>query len=193
MGRSKKMFVDLTCKVSQFVQEEIFNHQNMAQFGHLGTHFDVMNKEFPLTYLRKNAVAFDVTGVFDRDIESSDVNLELISSGMFVAFHTGFIETVDYGSEKYFKDHPVLSCDLIDQLLESEISIIGIDFAGIRRGAEHATKDQFCADNGVFIVENLCNLGSVLNGEPYRTFVANTFSVNFEGMSGLPCRVIAEI
>lgn len=187
------MFIDLTYKVSVQVQEETFKNQLMAKFGHLGTHFDVMNKEFPLSYLRKNAVVFDVTDVFDRDIGIHDIDFKLISQGMFVAFYSGFIETVEYGSETYFKEHPVLSCDLIDRLLDLEISIIGIDFAGIRRGTEHSVKDQHCADHGVFIVENLCNLALLLDGGDSRSFIANTFPVSFEGMTGLPCRVIAEI
>ena len=31
-----------------------------ALTGHLGTHFDVMNREFPLEYIRRQAVVFDV-------------------------------------------------------------------------------------------------------------------------------------
>ena len=37
---------------------------------------------------------------------------------MFVAFHTGYIDRVEYGSKEYFAFHPVLSVELIDALLE---------------------------------------------------------------------------
>ena len=63
----------------------------------------------------------------------------------------------------------------------------------MRRGGEHTPKDQYCADRGVFIIENLCNLGELLGGEKTARFVARTFPVNFDGMTGLPCRVVAEV
>ncbi len=111
---------------------------------------------------------------------------------MFVAFYTGFIEQEPYGSKAYFTEHPQLSDELINMLLEKEISIIGIDCAGVRRGKEHTPKDQYCADRGVFIVENLCNLSEILAERKSNTFVANTYPLNFSGMTGLPCRVVAE-
>lgn len=110
---------------------------------------------------------------------------------MFVAFYTGFIEDHGYGGKTYFKEHPQLSDKLIDALLDKKISIIGIDFAGVRRGKEHTPKDQYCADKGVFIIENLCNLSKVL--ESGSEFIACTYPMNYAEMSGLPCRVIAKI
>lgn len=62
-----------------------------------------------------------------------------------------------------------------------------------KRGVEHTPKDQYCADRGVFIIENLCNLGKLLNQKNAMNFMANTYPINFDGMTGLPCRVVAEI
>ena len=80
-------------------------------------------------------------------------------------FHTGFISKETYGTKDYFTNHPQLSNELIDALLEKNICIIGIDCAGVKRGSEHTPKDQYCADRGVFIIENLCNLEQLLNGK----------------------------
>ena len=44
---------------------------------------------------------------------------------------------------------------------------------------------------GVFIIENLCDLGALL--ENGGTFMANTYPINYAEMTGLSCRVIAEI
>ena len=77
--------------------------------------------------------------------------------------------------------------------MDKKVSIIGVDFAGVRRGAEHTPKDQYCVDRGVFIIENLCNLDKILRGKNQEIFTVNTYPVNFEGMSGLPCRVAGEI
>lgn len=187
------MLIDLSVKVTKAYNKDALDNEKLASFGHLGTHFDVMNKEFPLEFTRRNGIVFDVNNILDRDIDVSDINISLVKPNMFVAFYTGFIEKYEYGSKPYFTLHPQLSNELIDQLLEHKVSIIGIDCSGIRRGVEHTPKDQYCADKGVFIVENLCNLGRVLNGKSAVKFTANTYPINFAGMSGLPCRVTAEI
>jgi len=112
---------------------------------------------------------------------------------MFVAFYTGFIEAEGYGGKNYFRKHPQLSNQLINSLIKKSISIIGIDFAGVRRGSEHSPMDQYCADRGIFIIENLCNLKALLNGEKFGKFIANTYPLNYTGMTGLPCRVLAKV
>lgn len=107
-----------------------------------------------------------------------DLSLKLI-----MASNRGYL----YNEEMDFSNK------LIDQLPDRKVSIIGIDCAGVRRGLEHTPKDQYCADRGVFIVENLFNLGRLLNGKDILKFTANTYPINFSDMTGLPCRVIAEI
>jgi kynurenine formamidase len=187
------MFIDLTVQITPELIASARENEQKAREGHLGTHFDVMNKEFPLAYVERKAVVFDVSAVRERDIFATDINLALVEADMFVAFYSGFIEEHPYGSRTYFFDHPQLADELIDQLLERQVSIIGIDFAGVRRGAEHTPKDQYCADRGVFIVENLCNLQSVLGGKRAAEFTANTYPVKQTGITGLPCRVVAKV
>lgn len=188
-----KMLIDLSLKVSKFARKEATENEKMVSIGHLGTHFDVMNKEFPLSYTKRRGVVFDVSNVTNEDIDISDDDLLKVQQDMFVAFYSGFIDQVEYGTKQYFKEHPQLSNALIDKLLDKDVSIIGVDFAGVRRGKEHTPKDQYCADKGVFIVENLCNLANVLKDKKYNNFIANTYPINFEGMTGLPCRVVAEV
>jgi kynurenine formamidase len=187
------MFIDLSIEVSASSLDEALNSERMVSFGHLGTHFDVMNKQFPLENLRRPGLVFDVSGRSNRDVDLEDIDISIIEGGMFVAFYTGFVERVPYGTNEYFTTHPQLANRLIDNLLERRISIIGVDFAGVRRGQEHTPKDQYCADRGVFIVENLCNLKSLLGDGKQRLFTAHTYPIKFAGMSGLPCRVVAEI
>lgn len=187
------MYIDITTKITPKTIKEAQGNEIKAFSGHLGTHFDVMNKEFPLEYLKKTAIIFDVSNVREKEISTNDIELDLIQEKMFVIFHTGFIETEGYGTEKYFKEHPQLSNELIDVLLSKRISMIGIDFAGIRRGKEHTAKDQYCADRGVFIIENLCNLEEALRNKMYIKMTAYTFPVNYMEMTGLPCRVVLEV
>lgn len=186
------MLIDITLEITPKMIEDSINTDNKALAGHLGTHFDVMDKTFPLEYTKRHAVVFDVSSVSrSRDIEVSDIDINLINKDMFVAFYTGYIEKDEYGSPTYFKEHPQLSVRLIDLLIDRGISVIGLDFAGIRRGKEHIPTDRHCAERGVFIIENLCNLKSLL---PHtRLFTAYTFPMNCTGLTGLPCRVIAKI
>lgn len=183
--------IDITLKITPKLAADAQGNEKKALVGHLGTHFDVMNKEFPLEYTERNGIVFDVRNVKNRDIDIQDIDITKVSKDMFVAFYTGFIEKEGYGTQTYFKEHPQLSAELLEALLDRQISIIGIDFAGVRRGKEHTRTDQYCADRGVFIIENLCSLGSLLvNGG---SFKANTYPMNYSEMTGLPCRVVADV
>ncbi len=182
------MLKDITLLITPQMAKDAQENEKRVLAGHLGTHFDVMNKEFPLEYTRRKAYVFDVSAVRDREIGIGDVDLEKVKADMFIAFYTGWIEEERYGSEAYHKVHPSLSDELIDALLERKISIIGIDCAGIKTGKRHPETDQYCADRGVFIVENLCGLKEIVG-----SCVINTYPMNYAGMSGLPCRVIAEV
>jgi kynurenine formamidase len=187
------MFIDITLKITPQMITDAQGNEKKALSGHLGTHFDVMNKEFPLEYVERKGIVFDVSHVVDSEIVLEDINFGKIRADMFVAFHSGFIEKEGYGSVRYFTEHPQLAQELIEALLAKRVSIIGVDFAGLRRGKEHTPTDQYCADHGVFVVENLCNLGGLLDGAAWREFTASTYPLNFTGMSGLPCRVVARV
>lgn len=184
------MLIDITLKITPEMVSDAQGNEKKSLVGHLGTHFDVMSKEFPLEYTERRGLVFDVTHVKERDIDVSDIDIEKVQEGMFVAFYSGFIEEQGYGGKIYFTEHPQLSNGLIDELLDRKVSIIGVDFAGVRRGKEHTPKDQYCADRGVFIVENLCNLSGL--AAENKKFTACTYPMNYAGMTGLPCRVIAK-
>lgn len=185
------MKIDITLKITPQMVTDAQGDEKKALAGHLGTHFDVMNKEFPLEYTERKGIVFDVSGVKNRDIDIADIDINHVTNDMFVCFYTGFIEKEGYGTKKYFTDHPQLSHELLEALLQKNVSIIGVDFAGVRRGKEHSPMDKHCAEHGTFIVENLCNLCSVL--KKGNTFIANTYPMNYAEMTGLPCRVVVDI
>lgn len=194
--------IDITTSVSAELLAKAQKNLNLAFNGHVGTHFDVMNKVFPLDYMELDSIVFDVRncgaeieigsdGTTVDEIGVNDINLDAVKEGMFVAFYTGFIEQEGYATPKYFRQHPQLSFDLIHALLDKHISVIGVDFAGVRNGKEHTPTDQLCADRGVFIVENLCNLSAVLGENKQAICKIGTYPIKFEGQTGLPCRVVA--
>lgn len=183
------MLLDITLKITPQKADEAWENTHKSLVGHVGTHFDVMDREFPLEYTRRKGIAFNVSSVGERDIEARDIALEKVERDMFVAFYTGFIEAVGYGNKTYFSQHPQLSVELIEALVEKGVSIIGVDFAGIRRTPEHVPIDRYCAGRGTFVVENLCELKTLTDEKP---FIAHTYPMNYTGVTGLPCRVIAE-
>lgn len=183
------MLIDLTLKVTPETRRDAQGNETKALSGHLGTHFDVMDKDFPLAFAKRKGIVFDVSKS-GGEITLADIDIGRVKEEMFVLFYTGFIENAGYGTKQYVHEHPWVSFELIDALLEKKISLIGLDFAGIRRGREHTPADQKCADHGTFIIENLCNLKELLLLED--GFTVYTFPVHFSGMTGLPCRVAAE-
>ena len=83
------MYIDITLKITPKMTKDAQGNLKKALVGHLGTHFDVMNKEFPLEYVRREAIVFDVSSVSGRDIEIADIDVNAVEKDMFVAFHTG--------------------------------------------------------------------------------------------------------
>ena len=47
------MKMDLTIKITPKMVTDAQGNEKKALVGHLGTHFDVMNKEFPLEYTER--------------------------------------------------------------------------------------------------------------------------------------------
>lgn len=183
------MLIDITLKITPSMAADAQGNEKKALVGHLGTHFDAMGRDFPLDYFKRRGLVFDVSHVEGRDIDVADLSPEKIKEDAFVLFYTGYIERVPYGSREYFSRHPQLSHQLIDLLLARRVSLIGVDFAGVRRGPEHPPTDQRCADQGVFIIENLRGLDRLL---PLDSFTVYTLPMSYAGMTGLPCRVVAE-
>ncbi|WP_322061133.1 hypothetical protein [Paraburkholderia sp. J63] len=79
----------------------------------------------------------------------------------------------------------------VDYLLDRKVKLIGVDAAGVQNPRKHADVDQLCADQGVFIVENLNNVKQLLGRMP-APFTVYTAPVSRTDLTGLPCRVIAE-
>ncbi|MGE4267512.1 MAG: cyclase family protein [Deferribacterales bacterium] len=164
-----------------------------ALFGHLGTHFDVMDKTFSLDNTERRGFLFDVRNVTDKEIGEGDIDIGKIDENDFVIFYSGCLKEHGYGTSEYIKTGIELSNSLIKLLIDKRISMIGVDFPGIRKQSEHVQADQYCADNDVFVIENLANLDVLCESAHGKEFLVHTYPLNFSGLTGLPCRVVAEI
>ena len=71
------MKIDITLKITPKMVTDAQGNEKKALVGHLGTHFDVMNKEFPLEYTERNGIVFDIRRVRDRDILKNTHNFPM--------------------------------------------------------------------------------------------------------------------
>ena len=124
------MLLDLTLRVTPEMTADAQANERIARVGHLGTHFDVMDKEFPLEYTERPGIVFDLRGFAGEEIDLLQLDLDRVKAGDFVAFCTGYIERVPYGSREYFSGHPQLAPALIDLLQKRVVP------RGLRKEAE---------------------------------------------------------
>lgn len=167
--------------------------RNAELSGHVGTHFDVMDKAFTNDYRLLKGVVFDVSSCVGEEIGVADIDIDAVHERMFVGFHSGIQDRFPYGTLEYRKAHPVLSYELMQQLAARKVAVIGLDFAGVRRGPEHTPSDQMLADNGTFVIENLHGTEKLMEGNDkvYAIFCITPRSVS--DATGIPCAVTARI
>ena len=164
---------------------------NTEKAGHVGTHFDVMDKEFPLEKMITKGRVFDVSHL-NGELSLKDVDLSAVQPNDFVMFYSGILKKYGYGSKEYFSTYLELADELIDALIAKKVSFIGVDMGGAKQPPNHPQTDQYCADRGIFIIENLDNLDLLSAETKSSPFTVYTFPVHMSGFSGLPCRVVAE-
>jgi kynurenine formamidase len=193
------MKIDLSVPVSQEILDKLSafsksRNDGIDRFGHMGTHLDLMDKTFDIDRNETPGVVFDVSAIKDREIRPEDVDLSKVREGDFVVFHTGALDDFGYGNGDYFRlEAPQLSYALIDGLMDRKAAFIGVDMGGARKVAEHRRVDEYCAERGTFIVENLANLERLSRLAKDGRFEARIYPLNLAGATGLPCRVVAEV
>jgi kynurenine formamidase len=192
------MKFDLSFKLDKKLLEEILTsigqvNADLEKSGHVGTHFDAMDKEFTIENIITRGRVFDISHIKTDEVKVEDLDLSLVEKNDFVFFYSGILKKHGYGTKEYFTTYIELSDELIDCLIDKGVAFIGIDMGGAKKPADHLRIDQHCADRGVFIIENLVNLDLLLKEAANKSFTVYTFPVNMSGFSGIPCRVIAEI
>ena len=193
------MKIDLSVPVTQETLDKLSafsksRNDGVDLFGHMGTHLDLMGETFDIDRSEAPGIVFDVSAIKDREIWPEDVDLSKVREGDFVVFHTGALDGFGYGNGDYFLlEAPQLSYALIDELMDRKAAFIGVDMGGARKAAEHRRVDEYCAERGVFIVENLANLERLSRLAADGRFEARIYPLNLAGATGLPCRVIAEV
>jgi kynurenine formamidase len=203
----KLMFIDLTLDIqSNRVKAALQIQQSAAEAelpttvarpqhqmeGHVGTHFDVMDKEFPICSFKTSGRLVDISGIRAREVEVSDLVPSKIEAGDTVIFYTGYMDEFGYENRMYWKRSAELSDAAVSYLISKQIRLIALDAAGAQKPTKHQKVDKLCADNGIFIVENLDNVKALI-AHRNAPFTVYTAPLKRSGLTGLPCRVIAEI
>ncbi len=191
------MFVNLTLEVDlddPIVRKAKDDPKNwwMSQ-GHIGTHLDVCpgQEPPPIDFCSRRGVLIDIDGIGVDEIGVAALEGQDIRPDDFVVFYTGHLQQNPYGSSEYFNNQPRMSWQLVDHLADSQVSLFGLDFPGMRPRAEHGQADMRCARGGKYVIENLNNvdrLRAAADGRPFRIFTGWT---GFKGATGLSCRVTA--
>jgi len=180
------MYIDLSLEVHLGYADN-----PIAKMGHLGTHIDIMDKysQIPIEHFFCTAALIDISRFRDRLIETEDLIHFEINEDDFIIFRSNWIKDFGYGNKEYHSNHPHFSDEAIDYLISKQIRFIGLDFPGAQRKEKHKVIDQKCAENHIFIIENLNNLNLITKNK----FEAFCFPMPFSGISGIPIRVIAKM
>jgi kynurenine formamidase len=93
-----------------------------------------------------------------------------------------------WGSEKYFRDFPVLSAEAAIWISELDMKGIGVDMISVDPvDATKMQNHQIFFEYNMVIIENLTHLSFLEN----RTFTFSCLPMKFETADGAPTRAVA--
>jgi arylformamidase len=158
---------------------------------HMGTHIDAPGHfiengkkitDFTIDNFIGKAVCIDA-----RDHQTITTDLianTSLQKDIIVLFYTGWDQ--QFYAPNYYADHPVISLECAQYLIDLGIKMIGVDFPSVDN-APYAIHKLFLSNN-ILIIENLTNLASLVE----KTFdiIALPLKINAHGA---PTRIIAEI
>jgi len=148
------------------VETEGYNKFTLITEMHAGTHLDC-----PLHFLnnQKTANEYDIgdfvwEGVLidcrnESVIEFKPEYADKIKENICVVIYTGFSDFY-FDSEKYFREHPVISNELAEFLVEKKVKAIATDIPSPDRPPYYEIHKLLLA-SGIFIVENLMNISEL--------------------------------
>ncbi|WP_290767371.1 cyclase family protein [Halanaerobium sp.] len=174
------------------VKNDGYANHNLKMGMHAGTHLDLPShmledqqriSDISLNYLSGQAKLFNAVG--EKVITLKNESRELIEKDDMVIINTGF--AAKYGKKEYYREHPVLSEELVEFFIQKEIKLLGFDMPSPDRSPFKIHHKLF--NNNIFILENLCNLDKL---SEVKTFKLIIFPLKVRAEAA-PCRVAAEI
>jgi len=174
-----------------------FNSSRIAVGMHCGTHMDAPFHFFgngrtidqvPLERLIGPTVLADLrrslkNGVIEKNHLTS--YRHKLKKARRIVINTGWSRT--WGKAAYFTDHPVMTSDAAQFLVDSGIQLVGIDTPSVDRAPFPAHISLL--GNDVVIVENMTNLGAIKS----EVFELVVLPLKITARDGSPVRAIAMI
>jgi kynurenine formamidase len=162
----------------------------LALPAHTATHVDLVFRErrIPPGRMIGRGKLFDVTSAAGEQIRLRDFEQQVgIQAGDFALFRTDWSQCA--GTDRYHK-HPELALEVVQWLVSNKVNAVGIDAPGLGRERRHGEYDRLLAENDVFVIENLANLGAVPTD---RAFTVYCLPLSIEDIDAIPARVLVGI
>jgi kynurenine formamidase len=179
------------------IASQRFHHESEGEYesimmhfsAHTATHVDLVltNRYIDPERMIGNGKLIDVSQLTGTQVRLADVERQVeIEGGDFVFFRTDWSQFAD--TEQYY-DHPELSLEVVEWLIDKGINAVGIDALGLAQGRDHGEYDRLLAREDILVIENLANLAAI----PHRRFKVYCFPLKVENTDAIPARVVVEI
>jgi ParB-like partition proteins len=160
------------------------------------THFDTPSlffadgktiDQYPLDWFIGKAIVVDVRGLETVTVEHVKESLvrHYLPPRMIVLFYTGWAEK--RGSDEYY-EHPEISTELADWLVERRVKMIGVDMPNPERRPDRYVHRRLLS-NDVLILENLDDMSPIAG----RVVTLYAFPMKLRGSEVTPARVVARL
>lgn len=178
-------------KQTRFLEKDMFNNHRLEISVHAGTHIDspmhfLDTKKYisqlPLEAFIGEGCLLDVRG--QKKIELKEEYPSLIKENSIVLLYSGIDKM--FGQEEYYYNHPELTIEFAEFLVEKKIKIVGMDFISPDKYPFNIHTKLF--KNNVLIIENLTNLGEL---QKLESFEVMAFPLKIDADSSI-LRVIAK-
>jgi kynurenine formamidase len=181
--------------VIEMMDQTTMNLSRIELSVHTGTHMDAPFHFFqdaatidrmPLERCMGLAALIDLRGIpagSEIRREHIESRRDTLRQARIAVLHTGWSK--EWGSERYFHDHPRLSGDAAEFLVDAGVELTGVDMPSVDQAPFPAHKVLLGA--GVPIVENLTNLDAI-GADLFELIV---LPLRLAGRDGSPVRAVA--
>jgi kynurenine formamidase len=186
-------------QVANTIEKNGYAEKVISMSTHTGTHIDApahMIKGsktldmFGIDHFIGEGKVIDLSGKEKKLIETEDLADEMdgIEKIDFLLFYTGWSRF--WGDEKYFRDYPVLSENLVKSLTGYKLKGIGFDIISIDPvGVSEFRNHMTVFGKNMIIIENLKNLETLIG----KVFTFFCLPLKIEDSDGSPVRACAII
>jgi kynurenine formamidase len=159
---------------TKFLEKDGYNFFSLKVGSHMGTHVDspmhlTESERFICEYDLKAfcgpASVLDVSG--KERVEFEAKYEDQVRDGDIVLFYTGFDAKIN--TDAYWTEHPDFDVSMADFLLRKKVPLFGVDSPNPDRTMKFSFHKRLFAE-GVFVLENLCNVGLLLGEKNIEVF-----------------------